>query len=229
MDVSGIRKPYNSASEVLLETAMPRKNPHAIFDDWIKLACTTPAINEPNAMTIATVDARGRPTARMVLLKGYGDDGFRFFTNSRSQKGQNIAANPHVALVFYWEALNRSVRVEGRAEKLPAADVDAYYAKRPRPSQIAAHVSERQSAPIGGREVLKERFEALETKYAAVEAIPRPDFWNGYLVKPQRVEFWQGQSTRMHDRIVFSREVEEAEEKGWKSGEDGWCYQRLEP
>jgi len=227
MDIANLRKPYNSDTDVLLEEKILRKEPHIIFDEWLNVACNTPGVEEPNAMTIATVNKEGKPTARMVLLKGYGKDGFRFFTNCRSEKGKNIENNPNVALVFYWNKLNRSVRVEGVAEKLSSDDIDAYYCQRPRPSQIAAHVSEHQSSPITGRDVLINRFKVLEDKFKDVVSIPRPDFWNGYLVRPERIEFWQGQSTRMHDRILFSKKQELKD--GWLRGEDDWFYQRLEP
>lgn len=228
MDIANLRRAYSSSSEVLLEEQLNKMIPFEIFDQWLKLAVETPGIEEPNAMTIATVNEKGRPTARMVLLKGYDRNGFRFFTNSRSTKGRNISNNPNVALVFYWERLNRSVRVEGVAEKLPDSDIDAYFAQRPRPSQIAAHVSQHQSSAIESRDVLTDRFAKLEEKYRAEEKVPRPSFWCGYQVKPERVEFWQGQTTRMHDRIVFCKAPEE-DTSVWISGEDGWFYQRLEP
>ena len=226
LDIANLRKSYHSPTDVLLESALTTMDPFVIFGEWLQLACNTEGVEEPNAMTIATVNKQGRPSARMVLMKGYDSNGFRFFTNMRSRKGQDICHNPNVALVFYWEKLTRSVRVEGQAHMLPGDQVDEYYAQRPRASQIAAHVSENQSAPIRDRLVLKNRFSLLEEKYKDVEKIPRPDFWQGYNIVPDKIEFWQGQSTRMHDRIVFSKEG-----KGdkWNPGENGWKYQRLEP
>lgn len=228
MNIANLRKPYRSPEDSLLEESLPRKNPHIIFDEWLKLACETPGIGEPNAMTIATVGKSGRPTARMVLLKGYDTQSFNFFTNSCSTKGQDIEANPYAALVFFWEKLNRSVRVEGRVEKMPDQSIDDYFAQRPRPSQLAAHVSEHQSSPIASRDVLLKRFSSLEEKYKDQESVPRPKYWCGYMVKPDKIEFWQGQSTRMHDRIVFCKD-KDGNADDWISGEEGWFYQRLEP
>ena len=225
VDIANLRKSYHSTTDVLLESSLTSKEPFAIFQQWLQLAVSTDGVEEPNAMCIATVNKEGRPSARMVLMKGYDQNGFRFFTNQRSRKGQDMSENPNVALVFFWEQLSRSVRVEGQVEMIPDKDVDDYYAQRPRSSQIAAHVSQNQSAPIKDRDVLKDRFVMLEEKYKEVEKIERPEFWRGYNVRPDKIEFWQGQSTRMHDRIVFSKEGGE----GWNVGENGWNYQRLEP
>jgi pyridoxamine 5'-phosphate oxidase len=165
-------------------------------------------------MTLATVGADGAPNARMVLLKGFGPDGFRFFSNHESAKGRELEAHPRAALVLYWRELDRQVRVAGDVERLSAADSDTYFASRPRESRVAAAVSP-QSTPID-REELDRRFAELDAT-AGEEGPPRPDHWGGYLVRPRAIEFWQGREGRMHDRFVYSRE-----------GED-WRIERLAP
>ena len=166
------------------------------------------------AMTVATVDADGAPNARMVLLKGFGPDGFRFFTNYESAKGDELAANPRAALVIYWRELDRQVRIRGEVERLSSEDSDAYIASRPRDSQIAAAISP-QSHPIE-REELDRRYEELAADLG--ESDPqRPEHWGGYLLRPELIEFWQGRDSRMHDRLVYRRQ----------SG--GWEIQRLAP
>lgn len=229
-DVANLRKPYNTADNVLQKKNFHNQDPYDVFDEWLKEACNTPGIEEPTAMTIATVSKEGKPTARMVLLKGYDSSGFNFYTNSRSVKGQNLELNPYAALVFYWEKLNRSIRIEGQVEMMTDDSITSYYSSRPRESQIAAHVSQYQSSPIPSRDVLLKRFEELEAKYENTNLIPRPCFWCGYQVKPDRFEFWQGQSSRMHDRIVFSKSVSKADKNNsYSSGKNGWFYGRLEP
>jgi pyridoxamine 5'-phosphate oxidase len=168
----------------------------------------------PEAMTLATVDANGSPDARMVLLKGFGPDGFRFFTNYESAKGIELAANPRVALVIYWRELDRQVPIRGRVEPLSREDSDAYFASRPRDSRIAASVSP-QSRPIE-REELDRRYEALERELGGADP-SRPESWGGYLVRPEAVEFWQGRDSRMHDRFLYVRE------------DGGWRTERLAP
>jgi pyridoxamine 5'-phosphate oxidase len=168
------------------------------------------------AMTLATVDENGSPDARMVLLKGFGPDGFRFFTNYESEKGEELAASPRAALVIYWRELDRQVRVRGEVERLSAGDSDAYFASRPRDSQIAAAVSP-QSRPIE-REELERRYAELAAELG--ESSPeRPEHWGGYLLRPEVIEFWQGRDSRMHDRFLYSR----------KTGDEGWSIERLAP
>jgi pyridoxamine 5'-phosphate oxidase len=166
------------------------------------------------AMTLATVDEDGAPNARMVLLKGFGADGFRFFTNYESAKGQELAASPQAALVIYWRELDRQVRIRGDVERLPAEESDAYFASRARGSQIAAAISP-QSRPIE-RQELDRRYQELTRKLGDAE-VPRPSHWGGYLLRPSLIEFWQGRDSRMHDRIVY------------RLGPDGWEIQRLAP
>jgi pyridoxamine 5'-phosphate oxidase len=166
------------------------------------------------AMTLATVDARGSPNARMVLLKGFGPDGFRFFTNYESAKGGELGANPRAALVIYWRELDRQVRVRGRVERLSADDSDAYFASRPLDSRIAAAISP-QSRPIE-REELDRLFAELEAQVRE-DGPSRPADWGGYLVRPEEIEFWQGRDSRMHDRLLY------------RLGSAGWEIERLAP
>ena len=169
----------------------------------------------PEAMTLATVDEEGVPDARMVLLKGFGPDGFRFFTNYESAKGVELAASPRAALVIYWRELDRQVRVRGAVERLPAEDSDAYFASRPRDSRIAAAASP-QSRAIE-RVELDRRYDKLDAELGGAE-VARPDYWGGYLLRPDAIEFWQGRESRMHDRFRYTREAG-----------GGWTIERLAP
>ena len=169
----------------------------------------------PEAMALATVDAQGRPDARMVLLKGVGADGFRFFTNYESAKAEQIGASAFAAVVVYWRELDRQVRVRGKVEKLPKADSDAYFATRPRDSQLGAWASP-QSQPIGSRDELDAGLAELEARFEG-EDVVRPAHWGGYLLRPETIEFWQGQVGRLHDRFLYSRDGE------------GWRIERLGP
>jgi pyridoxamine 5'-phosphate oxidase len=169
----------------------------------------------PEAMTLATVDADGAPNARMVLLKGFGPDGFRFFSNYESAKGRELASDPRAALVVYWRELDRQVRARGKVERLSAPDSDAYFASRPRDSRIAAVISP-QSRPIE-REELDRSYQELVSELG--EADPsRPEYWGGYLVRPEAIEFWQGRDSRMHDRFLYTREPD-----------GSWTIERLAP
>lgn len=195
-----------------LEPGLVAADPIAQFKSWFAEA--ERVVPLPEAMTIATVDADGAPNARMVLLKGFGPDGFRFFTNYESAKGEELAANRRAALVIYWRDLDRQVRIRGEVERLSAEDSDAYFASRPRDSQIAAAISP-QSRPIE-REELDRRFQELAAELG--ESSPqRPENWGGYLLRPDTIEFWQGRDSRMHDRLVYRR------------GPEGWEVQRLAP
>lgn len=170
---------------------------------------------EPTAMTLATVDERGRPSARVVLFKGFHEQGLTFYTNYDSRKGREIAARPEVALVFWWDKLERSVRIEGRVGKLPRALSDAYFHSRPQASQVGALVS-RQSRVAHSREDLDRRFDE-SFKHYENETVPLPEYWGGYRVEPESIEFWQGRVGRLHDRLRYRRE------------NDGWLLERLEP
>jgi pyridoxamine 5'-phosphate oxidase len=194
-----------------LEREGLRDDPIEQFGDWFEQARDVPLAE---AMTLATVDADGSPDARMVLLKGFGPDGFRFFTNYESAKGEELAANPRAALVVYWRELDRQVRMRGGVEPLSPSDSDAYFDSRPRDSRIAATVSP-QSRPVE-REELDRRFAELESELDGADP-SRPEHWGGYLVRPDRIEFWQGRESRMHDRFLYTREG------------DGWRIERLAP
>ena len=186
--------------------------PLELFAKWFEEARVVVPLAE--AMTVATVDADGAPNARMVLLKGFGPDGFRFFTNYESAKGDELAANPRAALVIYWRELDRQVRIRGEVERLSSQDSDAYFASRPHDSQIAAAISP-QSRPIE-REELDRRYEELAAELGGSDP-QRPEHWGGYLLRPDTIEFWQGRDSRMHDRIVYRRQP------------GGWEIQRLAP
>jgi pyridoxamine 5'-phosphate oxidase len=183
-------------------------DPITRFQRWFA-AARRAGVELAEAMTLATADRRGRPAARMVLLKHADADGFVFYTNGRSRKGLELAANPRAALVFHWQLLGRQVRVEGRVERVDPADADAYWATRPRASQLGA-VASAQSAPIGTRARLMARWQALRRRYSHLP-VPRPPHWTGYRVVPDSIEFWAHREHRMHDRELFTRT-----RRGWR-------------
>lgn len=185
------------------------KDPIKQFGKWFKEAMEA-GIHEPNAMTLATTSIDRKPSARIVLLKGYEERGFMFYTNYLSAKGKEMAKNPVVALVFHWAELARQVRIEGTVEKLTKDESDRYFQSRPKSSQIGALVSP-QSQEIEDREDLERDWKEAEFKYEN-KIIPKPAFWGGYLVKPQVIEFWQGRRSRLHDRIVYKK----ADKHNWK-------------
>jgi pyridoxamine 5'-phosphate oxidase len=178
-------------------------DPLARFEAWMAEAARSEP-NDPNAVCLATATPEGRPSARMVLLKGVDDRGFVFYTNLESRKGEELAANPQAALCFHWKSLQRSVRVEGPVERVSDAEADAYYASRARGSRIGAWAS-RQSRPLEGRFAL-EKAVAEHTMRFGLGEIPRPPFWSGFRVLPRRIEFWRDMPFRLHDRQVFHRE-----------------------
>jgi pyridoxamine 5'-phosphate oxidase len=197
-----------------LEEADAAADPVGQFRRWFA-DVQAAGIPEPNAMTLATADAAGAPSARVVLLKGFDERGFTFFTNYTSRKAEDLDANPRAALCFYWQPLERQVRVEGVAERVSRAESEAYFRTRPPSAQVGAWVS-RQSRAVASRAELEQRERELVERFAGQE-VPLPDFWGGYRVVPQRVEFWQGRPSRLHDRIEYARSA------------TGWTLRRLWP
>ena len=203
----------NSELEPLDEATAPVE-PWALFRAWFQRALEWDP-EHANAMTLATADGDGRPSARLVLLKGFDEDGFRFYTNRSSRKGREIAANPRAALVLWWPDLHRQVRIEGPVETTDDGDSDAYFETRPRGSQIGAAASP-QSEILPDRATLERRVVELERQFEGT-VIPRPALWGGYRLWPESIEFWQGRLDRLHDRLLYRRRA------------DGWSRVRLAP
>ncbi|MDQ3982466.1 MAG: pyridoxamine 5'-phosphate oxidase [Actinomycetota bacterium] len=189
-------------------------DPIVQFGRWMEEALAA-GLLLPNTMTLATASPEGRPSARMVLLKGFDHRGFVFYTNYESRKSRELSDNPVAALVLHWSSLERQVRIEGSAERVSVEESDAYFASRPLESRLGAWAS-RQSAPLSSRRELEDRLAELEGRYLDAE-VPRPPYWGGWLVAPDAIEFWQGRPNRLHDRFLYTR------------GADGWDRVRLSP
>lgn len=214
LDVASFRRDYNHAE---LRRADLSTDPFAQFHAWLDEATACPQIIESTAMILSTASVGGDVSSRVVLLKGYDEQGFRFFTNTTSRKATQIAENDSVSLLFFWGALERQVQINGHASLLPRSETEAYFASRPRGSRIGAWAS-RQSSVLPDREALDQRAAKLEVRFAEGD-VPVPEFWSGYLVKPQSIEFWQGRPNRLHDRLRYQR-TEEA---------NTWSIERLSP
>ncbi|TMW46983.1 hypothetical protein DOY81_007930, partial [Sarcophaga bullata] len=230
VNLSALRMKYKEKKDAFLEENIKVKDPIVLFREWMEIAVKTEEILEPNAACIATVDSNGCPSNRFVLLKDITDEGFTFFTNYGSRKANNIAVNPNVAMTLYWCPLRRSIRIEGSAEKISCEDSLKYFHQRPRASQIGALASE-QSTKIPSRQHLDEIEKKIKAELGDDKEVPMPN-WGGYLIRPKRIEFWQGQTDRLHDRIVFRRgeNVEkEIDNTLTHAGDNGWVYERLAP
>ncbi|HZZ12422.1 MAG TPA: pyridoxamine 5'-phosphate oxidase [Paraburkholderia sp.] len=207
-----LRKNYSLGS---LDVADIDRNPFRQFDAWFQQAVDA-QLPEPNTMTLATVDSRGRPSARIVLIKGVDERGFVFFTNYESRKGRELAENAFASLLFYWIELERQVRIEGRVVKTGVEESDAYFASRPLGSRIGAWASN-QSQVIESRSQLETRERKISLQYG--DQPPRPPHWGGYRLVPEAIEFWQGRPSRLHDRLLYSRSGEHSD----------WQISRLSP
>lgn len=199
-----------------LEESDLAADPYAQFTAWLAEAADR-GVYEPNAMVLGTIDPDGSPSIRTVLLRGVDDRGFAFYTDYTSRKGRALLANPAVSVVFPWYTLHRQVKIFGHAHAVEADDSDAYFANRPRGAQIAAWSSD-QSQPIASRDALEQKVHDAEHRFADAPTVPRPERWGGFRIVPDRVEFWQGRTSRLHDRLLFHRE-----------GASRWGFERLQP
>ena len=211
VDIAALRREY---ADVGLDVGDLAADPYLMFQRWLGEALAA-GLHEPNAMVLSTVAVDGRPSSRMVLLKGLDERGFVLFTNRTSRKADDLAANPQCALLFPWHPLERQVRIEGTASVLEREAVEAYHRTRPRPAQLGAWAS-LQSRPVASREELNATYDEMAARFEGQD-VPLPDHWGGYRVEPETVEFWQGRPGRMHDRLVYVRDGE------------GWRIQRLAP
>lgn len=204
---------HDFAKQTLDETAV-NANPLLQFEAWFKEAVDA-KVNEPNAMTVCTATKEGKPSARILLLRNFSESGFVYYTNYTSRKGREIQENPNCALLFFWPELERQVRIEGVVEKQTPEESDMYFNTRPRSSKLGAWTSE-QSKVIASRNILAKEFELFSAKFPD-DLVPRPPHWGGYVLQPASIEFWQGRPSRLHDRILYTKNNE------------GWKIERLAP
>ena len=212
-DLSELRLSYQKGE---LREDRVETNPHAQFLLWFNHALEA-QLHEPYAMSLATASVQGRPHVRTVLLRGATEVGYDFYTNYDSQKGNDLAENPYAELLFYWQEQERQIRIGGKVVKISEAESTDYYHKRPRDSQIAAHISTPQSGVIESREVLQQRFEQLQSQVEGKSELNKPVFWGGYRLEPDYYEFWQGRPNRLHDRLSYEKQ------------QDVWMLKRLMP
>ncbi|QWC56842.1 pyridoxamine 5'-phosphate oxidase [Erythrobacter sp. 3-20A1M] len=198
-------------------SAIPESDPFALFDTWFAQARESEP-NDSNAMALATATPEGAPSVRMVLLKGHGSDGFTFYTNAQSRKGEEIRANMQAALLFHWKSLRRQIRIEGPLAEVSSSEADDYFHSRARVSQIGSAASD-QSRPLPDRQVYLDRVAALEDEYEGADEVPRPPHWTGFTLTPERIEFWLDRPNRLHDRRLFTRD----------RGTGGWTNTLLYP
>jgi pyridoxamine 5'-phosphate oxidase len=210
-ELARMRADYAAAG---LDEAGAGNDPFALFDRWVSEAVAAEVV-EPNAMALATSTVDGRPSVRIVLLKGLDEDGAVFFTNYDSRKGEELEANPHTSAVMLWHSLQRQVRIEGTASRITRSESDDYFAKRPRGAQLGA-VTSRQSRAVSSRSEIEARFDSVEAHFAG-RSVERPEHWGGYRIDIHTIEFWQGRPNRLHDRLLFSHTPL------------GWSVERLSP
>jgi len=234
VDLASMRKKYVQRPDTEIDLKQSLfTDPFKQFDVWFKYALSEHNLSyeEVNAFALSTVSKEGRPSSRMVLIKGYGADGFRFFTNYNSRKGKELAENPFACLLAYWPPLNLSTRIEGVVEKLPQTDADEYWPKRPAKSRASAYAS-KQSSSIPSREMIEDRVRQVHEQFTDCGLdIPRPKDWGGYILKPDRFEFWQGSDERLHDRVQFRKLTngEKIDNILVHRGDGDWVYERLAP